>query len=71
VRGERTFAEGTELTLRFALPPRPNGPAVEVDGTVVRSSDEGVIAIKFTQLLAIHRAAIVNFVERGNSGKIL
>jgi hypothetical protein len=71
VLSKETFAEGTEVTLRFALPPKPIGPAVEVDGSVVRTDEGNFMAIKFAHLRPIHHAAIANYVERDIAMKTL
>ena len=64
VRSDETLEEGTEVTLRFALLPRPIGPAVEVEGSVVRVAEGNLMAIRFVRLRSIHHTAIAHYVER-------
>lgn len=64
---KETFAAGSDVTLRFSLPPKPTGPVIQTDGMVARAQDGNFMAIQFARLQARHRIAIIEYVERSSS----
>jgi hypothetical protein len=50
LRTRETFSPGTEVTVRFHLPPGPSGPLVESLAQVVRAKEGASMGMRFLEL---------------------
>jgi len=65
LRTRETFAPGTEVTVRFHLPPGPGGPLVESLARVVRVEEGAWMGVRFVDLSERERELLAAYVRQG------
>jgi hypothetical protein len=65
LRTRETFAPGTEVIVRFHLPPGPSGPLVESLARVVRAEEGAWMGMRFLELHDANRQRLEEYFRQG------